>query len=133
MITPVYAKGALRPYRRGFDWDYGLFMTLRDMKKSLNLYSNQHSKPLREGKNRKIITVDEKKCLLVHASVKQGLRLETQNGENNCACINTCKCVTRREHINIPDNVLVVVIVAPKGDQGAHAQTVRVEHLKFVV
>ena len=71
-----------------------------------------------------------KNCLLIHASVKQCLSFESKNGEYDGACVNTCECVTCGEDVHVPDDVLVVVVVAAERDESAHAQAVRVEHLK---
>ena len=70
------------------------------------------------------------KCLLMHTPVKEGLSLESENGEDDGTGVDAGECVASREEINVSDDVRVVVVVTPKRNQRAHAQAVRIEYLK---
>ena len=70
------------------------------------------------------------KCLLMHTPVKEGLSLESENGEDDGTGVDAGESVASREEVNVSDDVRVVVVVTPKRNQRAHAQTVRIEYLK---
>ncbi len=69
------------------------------------------------------------KCLLMHTPVKEGLGLESENGEDDGTGVDAGESVAGREEINISDDVRVVVVVTSERNQRAHAQAVRIEYL----
>jgi hypothetical protein len=68
----------------------------------------------------------------MHATLKEGLGFEAENGEDDGAGVDAGEGVAGGEEVDVSDYVGVVVVVAAERYKGAHAQAVRVEHLEKI-